>query len=344
MLWRKGPGPVSITGKARLRPGAAEHASSGRTFGFAFERTAGVIFLAFLVVVFTVALPGRFLTYNNIIGVVGTQAIAAIIALGLVVPLAGGVFDLSVSGVMTLSVVAVTDLFQATDGRFPIPLAILCVCAGALLVGCFNAFLVLRLRVDPFIATIGTSSVLEGMSQLIANGTTITNNIPDGFTNIGRASLWRVPIAVYIFVALALIAWYVLTLTPFGPTLYATGAARESARLAGIRTNRVLLIAYGASALGAAIAGILFAAQTGSGPPAIGDGYLLGAYASAYLGSTIIRPGRFNVPGLVVAVLIIALGVNGLELWGLPFWVTETFQGAALLVAVVLVRVRRREA
>jgi ribose transport system permease protein len=335
---------VSITGKVRATPDAQQRVLTGRSVGFAFERYVGVVVLAFLFVLFTIALPGRFLTYGNIIGVIGTQAIAAIIALGLVVPLAGGVFDLSVSGVMTLSVVAVTDLFQATNGHFPVPLAIVCVCAGALLVGGVNAFLVLRLRVDPFIATIGTSSVLEGMSQLIANGTTITNNIPDSFTNFGRASLWRVPIAVYVFAALALIMWYVLTLTPFGPTLYATGAARESARLAGIKTNRVLLIAYCVSALGAAIAGILFAAQTGSGPPAIGDGYLLGAYASAYLGSTIIRPGRFNVPGLIVAVMIIAIGVNGLELWGLPFWVTETFQGAALLVAVVLVRIRRREA
>ncbi|HEX3962979.1 MAG TPA: ABC transporter permease [Trebonia sp.] len=294
-------------------------------------------------VIFTVALPGRFLTYNNLIGVIGNQAIAAIIALGLIMPLAGGVFDLSVSGVMTLSVVAVTDLFQATHGNFPIPLAIVCVCAGALLVGCFNAFLVLKMTVDPFIATIGTSSVLIGLSQLIGNGTTITNNIPDGFTSFGRASFLQVPISVYVFIGLALLAAYILIYTPFGPTLYATGAARESARLAGIRTNRVLVIAFCASALGAAIAGILFAAQSGSGPPNVGDSYLLGAYASAYLGATIIRPGRFNVAGLIVAVMIIAIGVNGLELSGLPFWVTETFQGVALLVAVVMSRIYRRK-
>lgn len=333
---------MSITGKVEADPDAPERAVAGRGLGSAFERSAGAIFLAILFIIFSIALPGRFLTYANLTGVIGNQAIAAIVALGLVVPLAGGVFDLSVSGVMTLSVVSVTDLFQATNGHFPIPLAIACVCAGALLIGGFNALLVLKLAVDPFIATIGTGSVLIGMSQLIGNGTTITNNIPDGFTSFGRATPLQIPISVYVFVGLALIAAYALNLTPFGPTLYATGAARESARLAGIRTNRVLVIAFCASALGSAIAGILFAAQTGSGPPAIGDSYLLGAYASAYLGSTIIRPGRFNVAGLIVAVMIIAIGVNGLELSGFPFWVTETFQGAALLVAVVLARIRRR--
>jgi ribose transport system permease protein len=333
---------VSVTGKVEVPQGEVPGTEARHRAAEIFERSAGVIFLAALFVIFTVAVPGRFLTYDNLIGVIGNQAIAAIIALGLVMPLAGGVFDLSVAGVMTLAVVAVTDLFQATNGSFPVPLAIIVVLVGALLVGCFNAFLVLKLTVDPFIATIGTSSVLIGISQLLGNGTTIVNNIPDSFTTFGRASLWRVPIQVYVFIGLALIAAYVLSYTPVGPTLYATGAARESARLAGIRTNRVLLGAFCVSALGAAIAGVLFAAQAGSGAPDVGDSYLLGAYASAYLGSTIIRPGRFNVAGLIVAVMIIAIGVNGLELWGLPFWVTETFQGAALLVAVVLSRLRHR--
>ena len=315
-----------------------------RRIGSVFERSAGVLVLLALFIVFSVAVPGRFLSYNNLVGVVGNQAIAGIVALGLILPLAGGVFDLSVAGVMTLSVVAVTDLFQATHGAFPVPLAILVVCLGAVLVGCFNAFLVLKLKVDPFIATIGTSSVLIGMSQLIGNGTTITNDIPDSFTSFGRATPWQVPIAVFVFLGLALIVEYVLTLTPFGPTLYATGAARESARLAGIRTNRVLLISFCVSALGAAIAGILFAAQAGSGAPSVGDSYLLGAYAACFLGATIIRPGRFNVAGLIVAVLIIAIGVNGLQLWGVPFWVTQTFQGVALLVAVVITKLERKTA
>jgi ribose transport system permease protein len=212
----------------------------------------------------------------------------------------------------------------------------------ALAVGLINSGLTILLSVDPFIATMGTGFIMTGLSQLIAKGTTITLYIPAGFTDFGRTSIHGIPIDVFVFIGLAAVVWYLFTLTPLGPTLYATGAAREASRLAGIRTNRVIVLGFCSSAIGATIAGVLFAAQTGSGPPSIGDGYLLGAYATAFLGSTMIRPGRFNVEGLIVATLIIAFSVNGLELRGTQFWVTGIFQGFALLFAVALAKVGKR--
>jgi ribose transport system permease protein len=312
-----------------------------RNRGVLVERYAGVGVLALLVVLFSALKPDTFLSYNNIVGILGNEAILGILALGLLAPLAAGVFDISIGGVMTLAVVAVAYLFQSTQGSFPVPLAIAVVLAGAGVVGLINAALVVRAGVEPFIATIGTGSVLVGMSQLLANGTTIVNDIPASFTDFGRFQLGRIPIGVFVLAALGLIAWYVFEYTPFGRHLYATGAAREATRLTGIRTTRVLTIAFVCSALGAAIAGIVFAARLGSGPPDIGNGFLIGAYSAAFLGSTIIRPRRFNVLGLIVALLIIAVGVNGLQLLGLPFWVVETFQGMALIVAVLIGRGRR---
>lgn len=306
-----------------------------------FERYAGVLLLVLIVVLFSAWKPHLFPTYNNIVGVLGNQATSGIVALGLLLPLSAGVFDISIGGAMTLSVVATTDMFQASGGNMPIALVVVIVLVGAIGLGLVNSLLVLKVGVDPFIATIGTSSVMVGMSQLIANGTTITNNIPVSFTNFGRAQVGKIPIEVFILAGLALLLWYVFECTPLGRRIYATGAEREAARLSGIRTNRVLTLAFCGSAVGAAGAGILFAARLGSGPPDIGDGYLIGAYATAFLGATIIRPGRFNVGGLVIALLILAVGVNGLQLVGIPFWVVETFQGGALLVAVVSTRLRR---
>ena len=126
---------MSVTSNAKAASGPPRH-SAGRSVFSESERWIGVVVLAALFLIFSVTLPGRFLTYNNLVGVIGNQAIAAIVALGLIVPLAGGVFDLSVAGVMTLSVVSVTSLFQSTEGHFPIWLAMLVVCAGALVVGC----------------------------------------------------------------------------------------------------------------------------------------------------------------------------------------------------------------
>jgi ribose transport system permease protein len=304
------------------------------------ERYTGVLVLIALILVFSIAKPDTFLTYDNIVGVIANGAVTGIIALGLLLPLAAGVFDISVAGTLTLSVVGIMVLFEETSGKMPIIVAVLIVLLCAVVVGLINAFGILNLKIDPFIITIGTSSLLVGFSQLIANGSTITTGIPSRFVAIGRSSYLHVPISVYVFGILALALWYLLRYTPFGRMLYATGASREAARLAGVKTSRIIRLAMVGSAAGGAIAGIVLAARLGSGPPGLGDGYLIGAYASAFLGSTIITPGRFNVVGLVVATLIIGVGVNGLQLMGTPFWVVPIFQGAALLVAVTLGSVR----
>jgi ribose transport system permease protein len=306
------------------------------------ERYGGVLLLLLLIAVFSIWEPHTFPNYSNFVGIVGNQATAGILALGLTLPLAAGVFDISIGGTMTLSVVVVTDLFQATNGHMPIVVAIAIPVVGSIAVGLVNSLLVVAIGVDPFIATIGTGSVLIGLSELIANGSTIAKNIPIGFISFGQAEIGRLPIEVLIFVGLAVLAWYMFEYTPLGRRIYATGAEREAARLSGIRTGRALTFAFCTSAVGAAIAGVLYAARLGSGPPDVGDGYLIGAYATAFLGATIIRPGRFNVVGLIVALLILAVGINGLQLAGVPFWIEETFQGAALLVAVVITKVRRQ--
>jgi ribose transport system permease protein len=329
----RGPGNGGKGGGSRVQ-------GHDRTGASVIQRYAGVFVLIGLIVLFSLIKPHLFLTYNNFVGIFGNSAIIGIIAVGLLMPLAAGVFDISIGGSMTLSIVAVTYLFQLTHGGMPVPVAILIVLLLAVVIGFVNSALVVREGIDPFIATIGTGAVLVGMSQLLGNGTTITNDIPSAFTDFGRWQLGKIPVGVFILAALCLLAWYVLDYTPLGRHIYATGAAREATRLTGIRTTRVITITFICSAMGAALAGIVFASRAGSGPPGIGAGYLLSAYSAAFLGSTIIRPGRFNVGGLVVALLIIGVGINGLQIAGLPFWVVETFQGVALLVAVLIGRKR----
>jgi ribose transport system permease protein len=306
------------------------------------ERYTGVILLIALFFFFAVTQPS-FLTSDNLIGVLSNQAIAGIVALGLLVPLATGVFDISIGGMMTLAVVLSTWLFKTTEGSIPIPLAIAITLAVGVLVGLANAGLVVGLGVDSFIATIGTSTLLIGVSQAIANGSTIAGNIPTGFLDISRTEiLGRMPLTVVYLAVLAILAWYVLDYTPVGRKVYATGANADASRLAGVRVGRVTTGAFVFSALAASIAGILYASRLGSGPPEIGASYLLPSFSFAFLGSTMIKPGRFNVPGLIVAMFIIAVGINGLQLDGVEFWITQFFQGGALLIAVIISQLRRR--
>jgi ribose transport system permease protein len=309
----------------------------------ALERYGGVLLLVALIIVFSF-LSSQFLTSANFLGIAQNQAIQAVISIGLLFPLAAGVFDVSVSGSMTLAVVLVTYLFQATSGHLPIVAAIVITLAAMVVAGLCNGLLIVRVGIDPFVATIGTGSVLEGIGQALGNGQTITRDIPPSFVSFGIAKWGGIPVDVIIVLILAIMVWYVFALTPIGRGIYATGAAREAARLAGIRTNRIIIGAYVASAVGAGVAGILFAAAQGAGPPDVGTSFLLPAFATVFLGATIIRPGRFNIWGLIVAILIIAVGINGLELLGAPFWVQDLFEGLALIAAVALTKLRARSA
>jgi ribose transport system permease protein len=298
----------------------------------------GVALLVLMFIGFSVGLRGTFLTYSNLTAVASSMSLTGIMALGVMVPLAAGVFDVSISGTMTVACTAVVELFLGTNGKMPIPVAIVLVLLGGAAVGVLNGFLVVRERLDSFIVTIGMSSVLLGLSERISNGSTLTAQNPTGFLTVGRTTFGGIPITAVYLVAVAIIIWYVLAYTPVGRRISATGAGREAARLSGVRTDRIIFGAFMASGVVAAFAGVVYAAQLGSAPPDVGSPYLLPAFSAAFLGSTIIHPGRFNVPGLIIAMLIVEVGINGLQLAGISFWIVDLFQGAALIIAIVLAR------
>jgi ribose transport system permease protein len=304
------------------------------------ERYGGLLVLAVMFLVFSLTLSSTFPTYSNLIGVVSDQTIGGIMALSLLLPLAAGVFDISIAGSMTLAVILVTWLFQVTKGSMPIPVAILITLLAGVLIGCANGIIVVKAKVDPFIATIASSSVLLGISEAVANGTTISFDIPNSFTAIGRNDVWKLPVTLIYMLAVAAVLWYILEHTPFGRRVYATGAGREAARLAGVRTDRVIFLSFIASATLASLAGVIYGAQLGAGPPDIGSNFLLPAYSAAFLGSTMIRPGRFNVTGLILALFVVAIGINGLQLYGIAYWITDAYQGLILIIAVVVARAR----
>jgi ribose transport system permease protein len=305
------------------------------------ERYGGVILLLALIAFFSIDVGSKFFNWDNFVGIISTQAIAGIIALGLIIPLASGVFDLSVGGVMTLSIVVVTSLISA--GTVSVPVAIVMTLLMGALVGFINGTLVTRFNVDSLIATLGSSSIMLGLASLVGGGETVSSNIPTSFTDIARNSfIGKLPMTVLYVSVLGLVLWYIFDYTPLGRKIYATGAARETARLAGVKVRRVIIGSFIACAAFAALAGVLYASSLGAGPPEAGSAFLLPSFSAAFLGATIIKPGRFNVPGLVVAVFIVAIGINGLQLMGAAFWIVNVFQGGALLGAVVISQVRAR--
>jgi ribose transport system permease protein len=188
-------------------------------------------------------------------------------------------------------------------------------------------------RIDSFIATLGVSSVLGAVTDWVSGNQQILN-LGSGFSGLATRSVGGITLPVWFMLFVAVAIWYVLERTPIGRRVYATGGNPEAARLAGVRTPLVVAASLGVCGLLAASAGVLQSSSTAAGDPTIGPGFLLPAFAAAFLGSTQFKAGRYNVWGTVIAVYVLATGVTGLQLSGAPVWIPQLFDGGALLLAV----------
>lgn len=309
----------------------------------AFERVALLLVWVILIAIFTVVLPGSFFNWGNFSIMFASYAPAALLALAIIVPLTAGDYDLSVGATLTLSasMIGVLNVWQ----HLPMPLVLVIVLGTGLVVGLVHALFIIYFRVPSLVVTLGTTSVMSGIVQWITNSQTI-GGIDDSLINavVGIRFL-GIPIAFYYALAAAVVMWYIFDYTPLGRRLLFVGRGREVARLNGIAVDRVRLGALIMSAVLASAAGILYAGLLGSADPYSGLNYLLPAFAAAFLGATTIQPGRFNPWGAIVAVYFLGTGITGLSMMGIPLWVTNVFNGSALVLAVTISQLTRgREA
>ena len=210
------------------------------------------------------------------------------------------------------------------------------------LAGLLNAFFVVRVGVNAFIATLGVSTMITGLTLAVSDGQ-ILNTVPQPLVDFVQHQFFGLAVPVYIAFALAIALWRLYEHTPLGRHLFFVGEGREAARLVGLKVDRLRAGAFVASGAISAIAGVFTAGQLGAADPSVGPNFLLPAYAAAFLGATTIKPGRFNAWGTVVALYLLVTGVTGLELLGTSSWVQEMFNGVALLIAVTFARFVARE-
>lgn len=296
------------------------------------------VVLVVVIIIFSALRPETFPQYENLVAILSSQAVLVALAVGLLFPLVAGEFDLSIG--FTLGFSAMQFAVLTGQNGVPVPLAIgLSIATGAL-VGAVNALLVLRFRINAFIATLASGTVLQGLTLWLSDGSVVAN-LPEAVSEIGLVGIGKIPYVVVFSALMALLIYYVLEHTPYGRYLYATGAGREAARLAGVRTDVLLATAFVVSGLIAGVAGVMQTTILGAANPDVGGQYLLPAFAACFLGATAIKPGRFNVGGTVLALFLLAVGIAGLSQLGAPLWVSPVFNGMALIVAVALA-VRRR--
>lgn len=295
------------------------------------SRYSGLYVLALFIIVYSIWLPATFPTVTTAQNIASNQAITGVAALGLVCALSVGAFDLSSANVLGLS----STVAAALMVRFGIPpaLAIVIVLAMGLAVGLINGLLVVYFRIPSVVATLGMSSVLAAFDLNITDGQFITP-LPSSFTQLVTGTVLGIPTPFIVLIVIALITWYVLEHTPLGRRMTATGAGFDAARLAGTNTGQAVVVGLVISSVLGSVAGLMLASTVGSAAPNSGPPYLLPLFAAVYLGSTQVKPGRFNIWGTIVALFVLATGVKGLQLAGGQLWVADLFNGVALILAV----------
>jgi ribose transport system permease protein len=295
----------------------------------------GLLLLFVLVVIgFSWLLPDSFATVLNFRNIAGNQSVLAIVTLAAIIPLICGHFDLSVGANLGLSSIATASLLSAYSA--PLWLSVLAGISLGALIGLFNGLLIAKLGVNALITTLGVATVLTGLTSLYTGGLSIVTGIPELLTDLGSGTWLGLPCTLYALAAVAVFVWYLLEHTPWGRELHAVGSNPLAARLVGINVDRIVLVSFVVSGALVGLAGVLQVARQGGGNPQVGLSFMMPALSSAFLGATTIHPGRFNVPGTVLAVFFLATSVSGLALAGVDNWVESLFNGTALVLAVGL--------
>ena len=339
---RSTTGGDAKTPRSRRTTGAAPTGPSrgpggGRLRGHLIGTYGLLTLTVLLFLVFSLALPNTFPTLDNISSILSNQSIPAMLALGAMIPIVTGKFDLSVGYGLGLAHVLAMQLIVSNG--WPWPLACVVVIVGGGVIGVFNGLLVEFAKIDSFIATLGTGSVLYACTGWITDGARIVpgpNGLPPAFTDLYDSKFLGLPVPAFYVLGLAVILWLLLERLPLGRYLYVIGSNARAADLVGIPTRRYGIYAFAGSGLVVGFAGVLLAAQQQIGNPSVGMDYLLPAFVGALLGSTAIKPGRANAAGTVVAVAILAIGLAGIQQLGAEFWATSLFNGGTLLLAVGL--------
>jgi ribose transport system permease protein len=291
-----------------------------------------VILTVFLIGLFSVLLPNTFPTMLNLRAIVSDKAIIALLSLGAMIPMAAGRIDLTVGyGIVLWHILAIS--LQTIYG-LPWPVTVGIVLALGALSGFLNGLLVEVAKIDSFIATLGTGTVLYALALWHTGGRQMVGVLPDGFLSINGTFIFGLPITGFYVLTITVVMWIVLEYTPVGRYLYAIGANQKAAELNGIPTRKYVIGAFLTSGTITALAGVILASKLRIGQASVGLEFLLPALVGAFLGSTTIKPGRVNVWGTIIGVAILAVGISGIQQFGGSFWVEPLFNGVTLLVAI----------
>ena len=300
----------------------------------ALDKYSALYLWGFFIVVFGIMKPDTFLTWTSVKVTLIENVIVGVLAIAFLVPLATGTYDLSIGTMMTMSLVITNSIAKNTD--LPQVLGMLIGLGACAFVGFLSGFVVVKLRVNSFIATLGMSQIITAFVYFTSEQT-ISGVLTPEYQKIGGRIVFGLPVFVYYLLIIAVITWFVLEHTPVGRYMFATGGNPEAARLAGVKTDRLVWGSLVASGLIAGFAGSVYSWKVGTYGPNVGPGYLFPAIAAVFFGASQLK-GRPNIWGAMIALFALATGIKGLQLSfsGTSRWTEPLFTGLSLLGAVSL--------
>jgi ribose transport system permease protein len=291
-----------------------------------------VLLTLFLIILFSILLPTTFPTLLNVRSIMSDKAIILLLSLGVMIPMSAGRIDLTVGyGIVLWHILAIS--LQTVFGFHWIAAVLVVLALGAFM-GLLNGLLVEVARIDSFIATLGTGTVLYALALWHTGGRQIVGVVDKSFYALNGTMILGLPITGFYVIVIALAMWVIYEYLPLGRYLYAIGASPKAAALNGIPVRKYVMGTFVASGLMTALAGVLLASKLRIGQASVGLEFLLPALVGAFLGSTTIKPGRVNVWGTMVGIIILAVGISGIQQFGGSFWVEPMFNGVTLIVAI----------
>ena len=301
------------------------------------------VILAVLLAVTLAVLSSRsehFLTVDNLLNQGRLMTEVSLIALAMTFVIVTGGIDLSVGSTVGMVAICLGVLWKNVG--LPLPLAMGLGLAIGTAAGLFNGFIITRFRVPPLIATLATLALYRGIAEGVSEARSV-RGYPDWFASIGQGSALGLPSQLWILLAAATVAAFILGFTIFGRTTYAIGSNAVAARFSGLAVDRTVLAIYGASGFAAALAAIILVSRVSTTRSDMGSGYELTAITAVVLGGTSIFGGRGTIIGTVLGLMLMQALNNGLSLAGVKGDGTIVVIGVILIVAVLLANLFRRD-
>ncbi len=325
-----------------------EEPKTARTFfrSDAMQRVMAFSALIVLAIGFSIASP-YFRTFDNFVGILLATAVNGVLGLGVTFIIITSGIDLSVGTVMTFSAV-MTGVF-ITNWHLPIPIGIVGGILAGSLAGFINGTVISRMKIPPFIATLGMLNIARGLSLVISDLHPIYFNDTPAFREMAMGSVvgkiipgFEVPNAVFIMFGAAIVAHFILTRTILGRYTFALGSNEEATRLSGVNVAAWKTAVYALGGFFAGMGGVLIASRLNSAQPALGFGYELDAIAAVVIGGTSLSGGEGSILGTIIGAFIMSTLTNGLRILSVPQEWQIVVTGCIVILAVFLDILRRR--